>query len=256
MRFTQTGTARGLGLFPRDRHAGECRPAARRCTRQQDHAKEIRMARIAVLGGTGYGGSAVVREAARRGHDVTSYSRSAPIEPVNGVRYVHGSLLDDRLLAGAVRDEDVVFVALSPRGDMVGRVEGIVDRLIRLAAGAGVRVGVLGGASSLLVEPGGQRVYDANPPAPEVRPEVDTGIALLSALEQAPESLDWFYVSPPLEFGAWAPVPATGQYRRSDDVLLTAADGSSRIGADDLAVAVLDEIERPAHARRRFHVAL
>lgn len=214
------------------------------------------MARIAVLGGTGYGGEAVVREAVRRGHTVTAYSRSGPSAPVDGARYVQGSVLDDAVLAGTVRDVDVVFVALSPRGDMVGKVEGVVDRLISLADGAGVRLGVLGGASSLLTEPGGRRVYDVHPPAPEVRPEVDTGLALLAALQQAPETLDWFYVSPPLEFGAWIPVAETGSYRLSDDVLLTAPDGSSRIGAADLARAVVDEIERHAHQRRRFHVAL
>ena len=214
------------------------------------------MARIAVLGGTGYSGAAVVREASRRGHEVASYSRSTSTPPVDGVRYVRGSLLDEQLLAGTVQHEDVVFVALSPRGDMVGKVEGIVDRLITRADQAGVRLGVLGGASSLLVEPGGERVYDVHPPAPEVRPEVDTGMALLAALRHAPASLDWFFVSPPLEYGAWVPVPATGTYRLSGDVLLTAPDGSSRIGADDLALAVVDEIERHAHPRRRFHVAL
>lgn len=214
------------------------------------------MTRIAVLGGTGYGGEAVVREAARRGHTVTSYSRTAPRTPVDGVRYVQGSVLDETLLTAALQDVDVVFVALSPRGDMAGRVEGVVERLIRLADEAGVRVGVLGGASSLLVEPGGQRVYDAYPPAPEVRAEVDTGLALLAALQKAPASLDWFYVSPPLEFGAWSPVPETGSYRLGGDVLLTAPDGSSRIGAADLARAVVDEIEQHAHPRQRFHVAL
>ena len=79
------------------------------------------MARISVLGGTGYGGEAVVREAARRGHAVTSYSRRLPEQPVDGVTYVHGSLLDADLLARSVRDADVVFEALSPRGDMQGK---------------------------------------------------------------------------------------------------------------------------------------
>lgn len=214
------------------------------------------MARIAVLGGTGYGGAAVVAEAAKRGHTVTSYSRSEPVDRVDGVRYVTGSVLDEAVLADTVRDEDVVFVSLSPRGDMVGRVEGVVERLANLADAAGVRLGVLGGVSSLLLEPGGPRVYDAHPPAAEVKSEVDTGLALLAALQQAPASLDWFYVSPPLEFGAWVPVPETGGYRLSDDVLLTAPDGSSRIGAADLALAVVDEIEQHAHPRRRFHVGL
>lgn len=214
------------------------------------------MARIAVLGGTGYGGAAVVAEAAKRGHAVTSYSRNEPADPIDGVQYVTGSVLDEAVLADAVRDRDVVFVSLSPRGDMVGKVEGVLDRLITLADSAGVRLGVLGGVSSMLIEPGGQRVYDAQPPAAEIKAEVDTGLALLDALQQAPASLDWFYVSPPLEFGAWVPVPATGSYRLSDDVLLTAADGSSHIGAADLALAVVDEIEQHAHPRRRFHVAL
>jgi uncharacterized protein YbjT (DUF2867 family) len=87
------------------------------------------MTRIAVLGGTGFGGEAVVREAVRRGHAVISYSRRPPAEPVEGVEYVTGSLLDPDLLARTVGDTDVVFETLSPRGDMAGKVEGVLDEL-------------------------------------------------------------------------------------------------------------------------------
>lgn len=213
------------------------------------------MTRITVLGGTGHSGSAVVREAARRGHAVTSYSRSAPGTPVDGVTYETRSVLDAGAPEAVVATSDVVFVAVSPRGDTAGRVEGLVDDLIELAAQHGVRLGVLGGASSLLVSPDGPRFYDLHPPAPEVAGEIHTGLALLEVLRAAPAELDWFYVSPPRDFGAWAPAPTTGSYRLSDDVLLIAADGTSNISADDLAAAVLDEIETPRHRRRRFHVA-
>jgi uncharacterized protein len=213
------------------------------------------MARITVLGGTGYGGEAVVREAARRGHDVSAYSRRPPAEPVDGVQYVTGSLLEPELLRRSVQGADVVFEALSPRGDMQGKVEGIVDDLIRLADEGGVRLGVLGGASSLLVSEGGPRLFDTAQPPPEVLPEVQTGLDVLETLRQAPETLDWFYLSPPAVFGAWAPAPVTGTYRLSDDVLLTDENGQSTISAADLAVAVVDEIENPRHRRRRFHVA-
>ena len=81
-------------------------------------------------------------------------------------------------------------------------------------------------------------------------------MALLEALQQAPENLDWFYVSPAATFGAWNPQRVTGSYRISDDVLLTDENGDSYIAAPDLALAVLDEIEQPRHHRRRFHVAL
>jgi putative NADH-flavin reductase len=214
------------------------------------------MARMTVLGGTGYSGAAVVAEAARRGHEVRAYSRTAPPEPVEGVTYETASVLDADVRRAGVEGSDVVFVALSPRGDMEGRVEGVVDDYVRLADDAGVRLGVLGGASSLLVAEGGQRVLEAFPPPAEVRSEIETGIALLEALRQAPASLDWFYLSPPLEYGAWSPAPATGSYRTSGDVLLTGPDGRSTISAADLAVAVVDEVERPQHRRQRFHVAL
>jgi uncharacterized protein len=211
--------------------------------------------RITVLGGTGYAGSAIAEEAERRGHDVTSISRSMPEDPVQGVTYRTGSVLEDGFLAEAVRDTDVVFEALSPRGELAGRLEGVVERLIPLAAEAGVRLGVLGGASSLQVSPGGPRLVDVRPPAPEVAVEVHTGIALLDIIRSAPPELDWFFVSPAAGFGAWAPGEATGRYRVSEDVLLTGDDGKSFISAADLAVAVVDEIEQPRHSRRRFHVA-
>lgn len=213
------------------------------------------MARIKVLGGTGYGGSAVVSEAAQRGHTVTSYSRNAPAEPVPGVTYVHGSLEDEALLAQVVEDADVVFETLSPRGDMEGKLEGIVDRLIALADRAGVRLGVLGGVSSMLVSEGGPRFFDVHEPPAEIRPEVLTGMALLDALRESPESLDWFYVSPAANFGAWLPQRVAGCYRLSTDILLTDDAGESYIAAPDLALAVLDEIEHPQFHRRRFHVA-
>lgn len=211
--------------------------------------------RITVLGGTGYAGSHVVAEAVKRGHEVTSYSRTAPDAPAEGARYRTGSVLDDAVLAEVVRDTDAVFETLSPRGELAGKLEGVVDRLIPLAATADVRLGVLGGASSLQVSPGGPRLIDVQPPAPEIADEINTGIALLDALKAAPERLDWFYVSPAAGFGAWVPGEATGRYRVSDDVLLVDEHGNSNISGADLAAAVLEEFEKPAHRRRRFHVA-
>ncbi len=211
--------------------------------------------KITVLGGTGYGGAAVAAEAAKRGHQVTAVSRRAPEQPIEGVTYLTGSLTDPAVLAQAVDGADVVFDALSPRGDMAEQVEVIFSEAGRLAAQGGFRFGVLGGVSSVLTAPGGPRLLDVSNPPPEVLPEILVGIRKLEALKQAPGELDWFYVSPAAEFGAWVPSTVTGSYRISDDVLLSDENGKSEISAADLALAVLDEIEQPAHTRRRFHVA-
>jgi len=211
--------------------------------------------RITVLGGTGYAGSHVVAEAVKRGHEVTSYSRNAPDTPVAGVTYRTASVLDDGVLVEAVQRTDAVVETLSPRGELAGKLEGVVARLIELTMAADVRLGVLGGASSLRVSAGGPRLIDVQPPSAEIADEVNTGIALLEALQAAPEKLDWFYVSPAASFGAWVPGEAKGHYRLSDDVLLVDGNGDSNISGADLAKAIVDEIEQPVHHRRRFHVA-
>lgn len=212
------------------------------------------MARITVLGGTGYAGAAVVAEAARRGHSVTSVSRSAPTSPVDDVTYVEGSVLDADVLDRAIADADVVVSALAPRGDMAGKVEGVVEELVRRLAGTTTRLGYVGGASSLLTEEGGPRLWDVSKDhmPDEVKPEVQTGLDTLALLEASPESLDWFYVSPPQDFGSWLGTASKGGYVLGGDVLLRDADGASTISADDLALAILDEIETPAHHRSRF----
>jgi putative NADH-flavin reductase len=212
------------------------------------------MARITVLGGSGYAGAALVAEARKRGHEVTSVSRSAPTAPVDGVDHVEGSVLDADVLDRVVEGRDVVISALSPRGDMVGKVEGVVTDLVARLAGTPTRLGYIGGASSLLTEEGGPRLWDVSKdhvPA-EVLPEVQTGLDTFALLQESPESLDWFYVSPPEEFGSWLGTPSTGSYTLGGDVLLRDADGKSTISADDLALAILDEIETPAHHRKRF----
>mgnify|MGYP001162881940 CR=1 FL=1 len=215
------------------------------------------MARITILGGTGYAGAAIVAEAAKRGHEVTSVSRSEPEARVDGVEYVVGSALDDATLDAVLPGRDVVVSAISPRGDMAGKLEGVVDELVTRLAGTPTRLGFVGGASSLHIEEGGPTVFEVSKDhLPEdVRPEVETGIAALATLKASPEQLDWFYVSPPADFGSWLGAPSQGTYRLGGDVLLKDAEGVSTISADDLALAIVDEVEKAGHRRRRFTAA-
>ncbi len=212
--------------------------------------------RITVLGGTGFVGAAVAAEAAKRGHQVRAFSRTPPTEPISGVSYELGSALDPDVLAEVAADTDVIFEALAPRGDMAGQLEDTITRLMSVADDAGVRLGVIGGTSSLLLSEDGPRFFDVHTPPAEVRAEVEYGLWKLDAFKASAHTLDWFFVSPAADFGSWLPQRVTGTYRISDDVLLTDEAGESYISAADLATAVLDEIERPAHHRRRFHVAL
>ena len=163
-------------------------------------------------------------------------------------------MLDADVLERATAGRDVVLVALSPRGDMAGKVEGVVEELIARLAGTPTRLGYVGGASSLLTEEGGPRLWDVTKDQvpDEVKPEVQTGLDTFALCQESPESLDWFYVSPPADFGSWLGTESKGAYVLGGDVLLRDADGASTISADDLALAILDEIETPTHHRGRF----
>lgn len=213
------------------------------------------MARITVLGGTGYAGSNIVREAVARGHQVTAYSRHAPEQPVDGATYVTADVTDTDTQAQVVTGADVVVSALAPRGPLEDSLREVDAALAARAQQAGVRFGVVGGAGSLFVHEGGPKVADAEWFPAAFVPEARTMEAVLEDLRASDESLDWFYVSPAGGFGAWAPGEATGTYRTGGDVLLADADDNSAISGADFGTAVVDEIETPAHRRRRFTVA-
>ena len=213
------------------------------------------MARISVFGGTGYAGGHIAAEAARRGHTVVSVSRNVPEQRLDGVTYLAGSLLDADARGKALADADVVVVAVAPRGDMAGSVEPAITALAADAGKAGVRLGVIGGAGSLHVTEGGPLLFDTPDFPAEYRPESLEMAAALDDLRATPEGLDWFYVCPPAAFGGFAPGERRGTYRVGDDVLLTDDEGNSFIGGADFGIAVVDEIEQPAHRRARFTVA-
>jgi putative NADH-flavin reductase len=211
------------------------------------------MARIVVIGGTGYTGGNVVREAASRGHEVVSVSRSEPAERVEGVQYETGAVeqVAPKVVAGA----DAVVAALSPRGDMAGRLVEVYGQLATLAAGAGARYLQVGGFSSLRPAPDQPRFVEGDIPE-EYRAEALEGEATRVLLaENAPQDLDWVFLSPAGAYGAWAAGERTGTFRVGGEVALFDAEGNSNISGPDFAVAIVDEIENPAHHRAHIGVA-
>jgi uncharacterized protein len=211
------------------------------------------MAQVLVIGGTGFTGSRIVREAAKRGHAVVSLSRSLPAEAVAGVEYVAGSASDT---AALVADADVVVGALSPRGDNAGTLVEVYSRIAEEAARSGARLVVVGGFSSLRPAPGAPRFAEGDDLPPQFAPEAREMNAVLTALGETPDALDWLFVSPAAVYGAYAPASEPrGEYRSGEDVALFDDAGESLISGEDFATAVLDEIERPTRRRAQIGFA-
>ena len=214
------------------------------------------MSRIIIIGGTGYAGSAIVAEAAARGHEVTVLSRSLPAEAVLGVNYVQGDVTDEAVLSSAVSGADVVVGALSPRGPLAGSFRDVYRTIAGLADAEGVPLFVVGGFSSLRPAAGAQRFAEDLSHAPaELRDELAAVSALVTDdLPATPETLDWVFVSPARNFGSFAPGERLGRYRVGDDVAIQPEDGGAISGVD-YALGFVDLIEQGNHHRAHVNLA-
>ena len=212
--------------------------------------------KITIIGGTGYAGSAIAREAAKRGHEVTSVSRSFPAEPIPGVAYVASGVEDaGEALAGA----DVIVGAFSPRGVNKGALAKVYADLAKQAADAGARLVLVGGFSCLRRSARAPRMleaegFPADVPA-EIVAEAQENLNVLNHLLTDTTGVDWLFVSPAMEFSAWQPGEDLGRYRIGDEVALFDENGKSAISGVDYARAVLDEIENPTRHRAQIGMA-
>ncbi|WP_040776791.1 NAD(P)-dependent oxidoreductase [Nocardia pneumoniae] len=199
--------------------------------------------KIAVVGANGMVGSRVVNEAARRGHDLVAVFRMRrPSVRPSGVIAVEGDANDPDHMSRLFSRTDAIVAATRPGPGQEHTVTATTTALLDAATTTGTRILVVGGAAPLHV-PGrpGQLVLDT----PEYVPPAVRAIAAASAAQLEAcraHSADWVYLSPP---ALLEPGRRTGEYRRGTTTLITDADGASRISAEDLAVAVLDELENP-----------
>jgi len=213
--------------------------------------KGVLMAKVVIFGGSGYTGTNLSRELIARGHEVVAISRDTSKPKVDGVNSLSGDITDLNFVAQALEGASDVVLAVRHSDPVVAD---IVDQILDLATKAGIRLGVVGGAGSLLVSEDGPRLIDT----PDF-PDIYKGEALAAAdtLEKLKSSQggDWYYVSPPAGYGSYAPGEKSGKYRLGGDVLLVDAAGNSLISGDDFAIALADEIEEKNHRNTRFTVA-
>lgn len=230
---------------------------------------------IVLFGARGNIGRRIAREAMARGHRVTAAVRdpgrvtpalaaSAPV--VDGAPADEGALLavvsgdvtDPTQVATLARGADAVVSAVGNTRTPAGPApvalfpEAARALLAGLRAAGGRRLLVVGGAGSLEVTPGVQVVDTPDFPALYRGDALGQREALAVYRSDAAGDVDWTYVSPAAAIG---PGERTGRYRTGTDQLLVDAHGTSRISYDDYAVALVDELERPRHPRRRMTVA-
>jgi hypothetical protein len=208
--------------------------------------------KLALIGPTGFVGSAILTEALQRSHAVTALSRHPEkLTPQAGVTVARADVLDPAQVADAVSGHDAVISAYNPgwsdpqiHDNFLRGTRAIFDGVKR----AGVkRLLVVGGAGSLYVAPGVQLVDTPTFPA-EWKQGALAAREALNLIRQE-SSLDWTFVSPAVFL---EPGERTGRFRLGGDEVLMSGEQPARISVADLAVAIVDEIEKPQHLQKRF----
>lgn len=211
--------------------------------------------KIALIGGTGFVGSAVLEELLQRGHQVTALARDpAKYSARDGLTVAKADVLDAAQVADAVRGADAVVSAYNPgwkEADIYNLfLQGTRAVFHGVKRGGVKRLLVVGGAGSLFVAPGVQGVDTPHFPAEWKQGALAAREALnLIRLET---SLDWTFLSPA---AILEPGPRTGKFRLGGDQMLMNGDHPAKISVTDLAVAIADEIEKPQHVQQRFTAA-
>lgn len=213
---------------------------------------------IVLIGATGYVGRALLEEALKRGHQVTAMARDTASLPAHAGLTAQPATIDGGdpgALAALLRGSEAVIASFNAGGwknpNLGAETVAGYAQIVASLKQAGVpRLLVVGGAGSLEVAPG-QQVLDQPGFPDEYRAGAEAMRDVLATLRDEAE-LDWSFLSPAAHL---VPGERSGRYRVGGDQLLVDAQGESKISVQDYAVAMIDELEQPAHSRKRFTVA-
>lgn len=205
--------------------------------------------KLLLIGSTGMVGSRIAAEARDRGHTVTEVSRSG------GEGRLAISTDDVASLAETASGHDAIVSAIAPPRDgsdasapLVAAGHNVLDAARKADV---ARVLFVGGAGSLLLPDGTRNVDQAEFPA-MYKGEALAHADLLDMIRSEADDLEWTNLSPAALI---EPGERSGHFTLGLDDLVADADDVSRITAEDYSVALVDEIEHPAHLRQRFTLA-
>jgi putative NADH-flavin reductase len=214
------------------------------------------MKKIVLIGASGFVGSAILKEALDRGHRVAAVVRhpeKITTEHKNMiVKQGDVSLIEN--VTEICRGADAVISAYNPgwkNPDIAEQTKRVYKTILQGVRESGVkRLLVVGGAGSLFVSPG-KRLMDAGIIPESFLPALRALAEIYLVDLMAEKNIDWVFFSPA---GNLQPGLRTGKFRLGKDDLIVNEKGESKISVQDYAVAMIDELEKPAHHRERFTI--
>ncbi|MCE7064732.1 NAD(P)-dependent oxidoreductase [Dyadobacter sp. CY326] len=212
--------------------------------------------KVALIGATGFVGTQVLKELISRGHQTTAIARH--IDNIDSdsdlVTPKSANVLNASEVADAVAGHDAVVSTYNPGWTNPNIYAEYLEGAQAIQAGvkaSGVkRFLVVGGAGSLEVAPGLQLIDTPDFPE-EYKPGAGASREYHKIL-LTENDLDWTFLSPAIEMHQGTSGVRKGTYRTALENPVFDENGRSIISSEDLAVAIVDEIERPQFIKKRF----
>ena len=204
--------------------------------------------KVVLYGATGNSGRRILQELTSRGHQVTAVARDTS-KLSSTVTAVNDDLSSVEAIASIITGADVVVSAYAPPQDDTDAIVGVTERQIAAVKKAGTaRLIVVGGAGLLEVAPGVTLIASGYLPEAylPIAKSHEKALGILKASD-----INWTYFSPAGYFEAGE---RTGKFRLGTTNLIANEKGDSRISFEDYAVALVDEIETPAHERGQLSI--
>lgn len=204
--------------------------------------------KVVLYGATGNSGQRILQELTNRGHQVTGVARNTSKLPAH-VTAVKDDLSNTETIASIIAGADVVVSAYAPPQDNTDALLGVTEREIAAVKKAGTaRLIVVGGAGLLELAPGTTLIASGYLPEAyhPIAKSHEKALGLLKASD-----INWTYFSPA---GYFEPGERTRKFRLGTTNLIANEKGESRISFEDYAVALVDEIEKPAHERGQLSI--
>lgn len=214
------------------------------------------MKNVALIGASGFVGTAILKELLARGNKVTAIVRNPEKISVKNpaLTTVKADVSDTEAIEKASKGKDAIISAYNPGWNNPDIYEETLKNyplILKAAKQSGVPwLLCVGGAGTLFCTPGVRVVDSGVIPEAIIGGVRSLGEFYLNTLMKE-NDIDWVFFSPA---GNLEPGERKGRFRLGKDDLIVDENGNSHISVEDYAVAMVDELEQPAHHHERFTI--
>ena len=210
--------------------------------------------KVAVIGATGFVGKQVVKELSNRGYVVNAIARdSSKVEAKDNVNAVSADVNNVEELAKVLEGNDAVISSFNPGWTNPNLYDDFFNGSKNIESAvekSGVkRFITVGGGGSLFID--GKQVVDGPDFPADIKPGALAARDYLNEIKKN-ETLDWTFFSPALEMHQGTAGVRKGTYRTALENPVFNEEGRSVLSVEDVAVALVDELEQNHFVKQRF----